>query len=103
MRVSKIKYRLSSVSLSRAHHVDATWLSVVSVIGSGIISCLLLFHYVFMREYTYGGEESKKIRVSGRHFMLSIISLTSLLGLESLIFSMVESWTYLDGICEETH
>ena len=31
--------------------------------------------------------------------MLSIISLTSLLALESLIFCMVENWTYLDAIC----
>jgi hypothetical protein len=71
------------------------------VIGSGNISLLLLFHYIFQGEYS-SDEESKRIRISGRHFMLSIISLTSLLALESLIFCMVENWTYLDAICEYT-
>jgi potassium channel subfamily K len=68
------------------------------VIGSGIITILLLFHYIFQGQYR-SDEESKKIRISGRHFMLSIISLTSLLALESLIFCMVEDWAYLDAIC----
>ena len=70
---------------------------MVSVIGSGIISLLLLFHYIFDGNYT-SDEESKKIRISGRHFMLSIISLISLLAIEALIFSRIEDWQYLDGI-----
>lgn len=72
--------------------------SVVSGIGSGIISFLLLFHYIFRGDYS--DEEGKKIRIAGRHFMLSIIFLTSLLALEGLIFCMVENWTYLDALCE---
>ncbi|KIM79102.1 hypothetical protein PILCRDRAFT_567574 [Piloderma croceum F 1598] len=76
---------------------EGFWCAVVSVIGSGIISLLLLFHYIFQGKYS-SDEESKRIRISGRHFMLSIISLTSLLALQSLIFCMVENWTYLDAI-----
>jgi potassium channel subfamily K len=64
-----------------------------------VITLLLLFHYIFQGKYG-SDEESKRIRISGRHFMLSIISLISLLGLESLIFCMVEDWAYLDAICD---
>ncbi|KAF7971393.1 hypothetical protein HWV62_21228 [Athelia sp. TMB] len=79
------------------HYEEGFWCAVVSVIGSGIISLLLLFHYIFDGNFT-SDEESKKIRISGRHFMLSIISLISLLAIEALIFSKIEDWQYLDGI-----
>jgi potassium channel subfamily K len=72
--------------------------SVVSVVGSGVITFLLLFHYIFQGRYS-SDDESKRIRIAGRHFMLSIISLTTLLGIQSLIFCMIEEWTYLDAIC----
>lgn len=81
------------------HYEEGFWCAVVSVCGAGIISLLLLFHYLFQgTSRSSDSEESKKIRVSGRHFMLSIISLITMLGVEALIFSKIEGWAYLDGI-----
>ncbi|KZP04697.1 hypothetical protein FIBSPDRAFT_386019 [Athelia psychrophila] len=80
------------------HYEEGFWCAVVSVCGAGIISLLLLFHYIFQGANRGTDDEAKKIRVSGRHFMLSIISLTTLLALEALIFSKIEGWAYLDGI-----
>lgn len=64
----------------------------------GLISIALVVHYFLDFDRPGTARDAAEIRVVGRTFMLSVMSLVSLFALNALIFSRVEHWTYLDGI-----
>lgn len=62
---------------------------------SGVVAMLLLLHFVVQRKQQW--KDSIKIRVDGRHFMLSVLSFVSVIGIQALVYSKIEGWFYFDG------
>ncbi|KAL7409388.1 hypothetical protein BDY24DRAFT_219418 [Mrakia frigida] len=63
---------------------------------SGACALLLLYHYVVQRKETW--KDSLKIRIDGRHFMLSVMSFVVVIGIMALVFSKIEGWYFFDGV-----
>ena len=74
---------------------EGFWCAVVSVIGAGTISVMLVLHYVFVYQHR---DDVAEIRLEGKRFMLSVTLFVVILALQALVFSRIEGWTYLDGI-----
>jgi potassium channel subfamily K len=71
---------------------------VISIIGSGIITFALAFHYVFA--FGKKGEDTAEVRSEGRKFMLSVTAFFAILAVQALVFCKIETWLYSDAICE---
>ncbi|KAK4687044.1 hypothetical protein P7C73_g3079, partial [Tremellales sp. Uapishka_1] len=83
-------------------YVEGFWCAVVSVIGSGIITLTLLWHYFFAfePELKAGDDDdgASQIRRQGSKFMLSVTFLMAILAIQSLVFCKIEAWAYSDAI-----
>ncbi|KAL7423995.1 Potassium channel [Cryptotrichosporon argae] len=75
---------------------EAFWCAVVSLIVSGMITFVLIFHYIFA--FGRPAIDRKDVRQEGRKFMLSVTAFMVLLAIQSLVFCKIESWAYLDAI-----
>lgn len=98
----KTVVEIVNLSIFGRHNVAADavygegfWCAVFSCGLSGIVAVLLLWHFVIQRKKDL--EDSIKIRVDGRHFILSVSSFVAVIALQALLFSRIEKWSYFDG------
>nr|KIR85426.1 potassium channel protein [Cryptococcus tetragattii IND107] len=77
-------------------YLEGFWCAVVSFIGSTIISFTLLCHYFLA--FGHLKADNRDVRSEGRRFMLSVTAFIAILGVQSLVFSRIEHWEYVDGI-----
>jgi hypothetical protein len=98
----KTVVEIINLSIFGRHNVAADavygegfWCAVFSCGLSGIVAVLLLWHFVVQRKKDL--EDSIKIRVDGRHFILSVSSFVAVIALQALVFSRIEKWSYFDG------
>ncbi|ADV20024.1 potassium channel protein [Cryptococcus gattii E566] len=77
-------------------YLEGFWCAIVSFIGSTIISFTLLFHYFLA--FGHSKSDNWDVRSQGRRFMLSVTVFIAILGVQSLVFSRIEDWEYVDGI-----
>ncbi|WVQ71866.1 hypothetical protein IAR50_001408 [Cryptococcus sp. DSM 104548] len=77
-------------------YLEGFWCAVVSIVISGIICITLLFHYFLA--FGHAKSDTSDIRNEGKRFMLSVTAFVSILAAQSLVFSEIEGWSYLDGI-----
>ncbi|KAM0750985.1 voltage-gated potassium channel [Meredithblackwellia eburnea MCA 4105] len=75
---------------------EGFWCAVVSCIISGMIVFLLVAHYIL--RFDRPSSSGALIRVAGAQFILTVMWFISVIGVEGLIFSKVEGWTFLQGI-----
>lgn len=72
------------------------WTAVFSCGLSGLVALLLSFHWVVQRDKEW--KDSIKVRIDGRHFMLSVTAFVLVIALMALVFSRIEGWTYVTGL-----
>ena len=75
---------------------QAFWAAIFSCGLSGIVSVLLLVHFVVQRQQKY--KDSIKHRVDGRHFLLSVTAFVVVIALHALAFSEIEGYVFWDGV-----
>jgi len=63
---------------------------------AGIVSVLLLFHFVVQRQQKF--KDSIKHRVDGRHFCLSVSAFCAVISIQALVFSKIEGYVFWDGV-----
>lgn len=77
---------------------EGFWAAVMSVIIAGLINIALILHFFLQFDKPGTARDAAEIRVAGKNFMLSVMSLIALFALNALVFSRIEHWTYVDGI-----
>lgn len=77
-------------------YIEGFWCAVVSIIDSGIISILLILHYIYA--FRHGSDSDLDLRMQGRQFMLSVTAFLIILAIQALAFCKIEEWSYLDSI-----
>lgn len=70
------------------------WCAIMSAVLSGLVAILLVGH-LLSNERT---QAQRPMRLNGRIFIISELTLFGLIALEGLVFSKLEGWSYLDGL-----
>ena len=81
---------------NRALTLASPTFAVFSCGLSGLVALLLSLHWVVQRNKDW--RDSIKVRIDGRHFMLSVTAFVLVIALMALVFSKIEGWTYVTGI-----
>ncbi|KAF8580266.1 voltage-gated potassium channel [Ramaria rubella] len=105
--ISKVIIALVNVSVygtipQRAVRGEGFWCAIISLIICGIITFLLIAHWVFEFRTAKKGaqftDEQLELRLAGRHFMINVTFFVVDVAALALLSSQVEHWTYLQGI-----
>jgi potassium channel subfamily K len=78
------------------YYSQGFWSAVFSCGLSGLVALLLSFHWLVQRNKEW--KDSIKVRIDGRHFMLSVTTFVLVIALMALVFSKIEGWSYVTGI-----
>ncbi|ODN83387.1 hypothetical protein L202_01531 [Cryptococcus amylolentus CBS 6039] len=94
--VNLILFGITTRNSQGYKYLEGFWCAVVSIVISGIICVTLLLHYFLA--FGHAKSDTSDIRNEGKRFMLSVTAFVGILAAQSLVFSKIEGWSYLDGI-----
>ncbi|CCG82310.1 putative Ion channel [Taphrina deformans PYCC 5710] len=78
-------------------YLEGFWSAIVSCFLASLSALMLLVHYFYEFDPRIA-LKNNDVRLRGRGFMVNVTFFMISIGIQGLIFSRIEHWTYLDGL-----